>query len=276
MGPAEQAASLRGRSSTSGSCSPTFRPASSRGPSFWSPRRTSRSTRGSGSRTRGRAECWPLLVRFSRRIGRERAAAEAEAERELPRSLKQVIYRKSGRGAAAIPIPGPRPRPRHVPPPRATIVRPRAAGSSSVRSEPVEGPLLAGIAVTVFPGRSSRSLAGVGAVLAGWATGSPARTGAGTAAAARRSLGSRELERGAGAGRAADGEERAARRWIRSCCVSTREAIFTSEVWVTSVRSRWGTEPVACSLVSDPHPTTTATKAVSGSRKMVRMNPPGV
>jgi hypothetical protein len=136
------------------------------------------------------------------------------------------IYRKSGRGAAAIPIPGPRPRPRHVPPPCATMVRPRAAGRSSVRSEPVEGPLLAGITVTVFPGRSSRPLSGVDAVLAGWAVGSgAARTGAG-AAVASITLGSR-LERGAGARRAANCERRRLRCWIRRCCISTGEAIST-------------------------------------------------
>jgi hypothetical protein len=64
-------------------------------------------------------------------------------------------------------------------------------------SEPVDGVPLTGITVTVFPGRSSRSFAGVAAVLAGWATGlGTARTGAATAAAARMILGSR-LERGA-------------------------------------------------------------------------------
>ena len=86
-----------------------------------------------------------------------------------------------------MPIPGPRPRPRHPPPPCATLVRPRVAGSSSVPSEPVEGVLLAGITVTVLPGRSSRSLAEVAGVLTGWATGSgTVRTGWGSVTAASR------------------------------------------------------------------------------------------
>jgi hypothetical protein len=168
-----------------------------------------------------------------------------------------------------MPIPGPRPRPRHVPPPpRATMVRPRVAGSSSVPSEPVEGVLLTGMTVTVFPGKSSRSLAEAAAVLAGWATGSGiARTGAATVTDAKLTLGSRGRELKVG---------RTVRSWTRSWCVSTGEAISTAGVCGTSVRSRCGTEREACSLASDPHPATTTTKAVSGSRKMVRMNPPRV
>ena len=54
--------------------------------------------------------------------------------------------------------------------------------------EPAEGPLLAGITVTVFPGESSRSFAGVGS-----ATGSAAAAagmGVGAASAACITLGS--------------------------------------------------------------------------------------
>lgn len=173
---------------------------------------------------------------------------------------------------------GPRPRPRHVPPPpRTTMVWPRSGGSSSVLSDPADGPLLVGISVTVFPGRSSRPLSEGDAVLAGWATGSgAARTGAGAATATSFSLGSSGLERRADTSRAAHCEERRVRCWIRRCCISTGEVISTAAVWVTSVRSRCGKERAACSLASDPHPATTATKTVSGSRKMVRINPPGV
>jgi hypothetical protein len=152
-------------------------------------------------------------------------------------------------------------------------VPPRAgAGSgSSARSEPAEGPLLAGITVTVFPGRSSRSLAGVAGVLLGWATGwGAARTGAepapsaatGAQTAASFTLGSRGMER------------RAVRCWIRRRWISTAEAISIPGACGTSVRSRCGTERAACSLASDPHPAMTATRAVSGNRKLVRMNPP--
>ena len=97
-------------------------------------------------------------------------------------------------------MPGPRPRPRHPPPPWATIVRPRVAGSSSAPSEPVEGVLLTGMTVTVFPGKSSRSLAEAAAV-AGWTTGSgTARTGAATETVtdAKLILGSRGRELKAG------------------------------------------------------------------------------
>jgi hypothetical protein len=130
--------------------------------------------------------------------------------------------RKSGRGAA--PIPGPRPRPRQVPPPPATMVRPRAGGGSSAVSGPVEGPVLAGITVTVFPGRSSRSLfgeapsSGVGEVLTGWATGwGGTGRGGGVHRSASFTLGSRGRERGARARRADRG----------GCCISTGEAIST-------------------------------------------------
>jgi hypothetical protein len=85
------------------------------------------------------------------------------------------------------------------------MVWPRAAGSSSVLSVPAEGPVLTGITVTVVPGRSSRSLAGVASVLAGWTIGWGA---AGAAVedqtAASRTLGSSGMER------------RAVRCWIRT------------------------------------------------------------
>ena len=87
------------------------------------------------------------------------------------------------------------------------MVRPRAVGSSSGPSEPVEGVLLTGMTVTVFPGKSSRSLPDAAAVLAGWATGSgTARTGAepapsaatGAVIDAKLTLGSRARELKAG------------------------------------------------------------------------------
>ena len=89
-------------------------------------------------------------------------------------------------------------------------------------SEPGEGPVLAGINVTVFPGKSSRSLAGVAAVLAGWATWGVATMGAGTHTSATLTLGSR-LERGARASR----EGRAIRCWTWGRCISIGEAIST-------------------------------------------------
>jgi hypothetical protein len=167
-----------------------------------------------------------------------------------------------------MPIPGPRPRPRQVPPPPATIVRPRVAGRSSVPSEPAEGPLLAGISVTVFPGRSSRSLRGVAAAVAGWATGSGSAMTGVTRAGAERGVAT-------AASRATHRAGRTLRRCIRGCRISSGEAIFASGVWVTRVRSRWGSESAACGLPPDRH-APAATRAVSGSRKRVRMNPPGV
>src|SRR5580765_3776206 len=117
------------------------------------------------------------------------------------------------------------------------MVRPRVTGNSSVPSEPVEGGLPAGITVTVFPGRSSRSLAGVAAVLTGWVTGSGvARTDVETVTDARLTLGSREREPKAG---------RTVRCWTRSWWVSTGDATSTAGVCGTSVRSRCGTEPEA-------------------------------
>jgi hypothetical protein len=123
--------------------------------------------------------------------------------------------------------------------------------------------LLTGMTVTVFPGESSRSLAEAAAVLAGWVTGSGmARTGAETVIDARLTLGSRGRELKAG---------RTVRCWTRSWCVSTGEAISTAGVCGASVRSRCGREPTACSLPWDPHPAATATKAMSGNRKLLRM-----
>lgn len=188
--------------------------------------------------------------------------------------MRPPIYRKSGRGAPAIPMPGPRPG--HLPPPPIPLPPPpiplpppptRAVGNSSVPSALVDGPLLAGITVTVFPGRSSRSLAGSAVRLAGSATGrATVRTTAGIAAnGAGANLSSTGIERRAGRGRSVrDG--RTVRCWTRRDPSSTGEATFTSEVCAASVRSRCGTETAAFSLPWDPQPATTATMAASGSR----------
>jgi hypothetical protein len=76
------------------------------------------------------------------------------------RSTDRALYRRTAGGA--LPPPMPRPRPRQVPPwppPTAPPIRVLLSGASSAGSEAVEGPLLAGMMVMVFPGGSSWGLA---------------------------------------------------------------------------------------------------------------------
>jgi hypothetical protein len=189
-----------------------------------------------------------------------------------------LIYRKAGLGAPAIPMPGPRPRhppppiPLPSPPPIPLPPVPRIAGRSPGASGVVEGPLLAGITVTVLPGRSSRSSIASGAAWAGSVTGrGTASVGAAVAdRTAVMTLGAWGLWRRAGAERVT----RAAGRLVwckgRSRPSSTGEANATSWAGAASVRSRCRAARDSCPFVSGEQPTT-ATKAVSGTSSMVRM-----
>ncbi len=175
-------------------------------------------------------------------------------------------YRKSGRGAVAIPMPGPRPRRGHLPPPRTTKVPPRTAGSSPVQLGSGEGPLLAGMSVIVFPGRSSRSLAGSAAVVGG------VIISAGLAAISS----VRPDSADAGGGDAGRRGERAGRTvWCAGRCrSSTGEAISISGAGERRVISRSRIVAVTCSLLSDPQPSIAVARAVRERRARVRMHPP--
>ncbi len=168
-------------------------------------------------------------------------------------------------------MPGPRPRRGHLPPPRTTKVPPRTVGVSPLQLGSGEGPLLAGMSVMVFPGRSSRSLAGSAAVMGG------VTMSAGLAAISSVSPDSADAGRGA-AGRGAAGRrgERAGRMvWCAGRCrSSTGETISTSGAGAGRVISRSGIEAVTCSLLSDPQPSIAVVKAVRERRASERMHPP--
>src|SRR3954468_24544975 len=100
-------------------------------------------------------------------------------------------------------MPGARPRP--PPAPRSTMVGRRTSGRSPARSVSREGPLLAGIRVTVLPGRSSLLFSELAAGVAGCTTGvGAAATGRGTQTSASFTL---DVARGAWLERAAGLEE---------------------------------------------------------------------
>jgi hypothetical protein len=145
--------------------------------------------------------------------------------------------------------------------PRCIMRRP----SSTSGSVAVDGPLLAGIKVTVFPGGSSRPLTGSGAAIAG-------RSEGWIATAGRSGWGSIVADL------LADTWRRGARaRFTRGCgrSNSTGEAISTFGTGAASVRSRLRAVAVS-SCACLPHPEAAATTIVRESRKRVRMTSPAV
>ena len=169
-------------------------------------------------------------------------------------------------------MPG-RPRGGHLAPGR-TMVPSLLPGKPPVHSGVGDGPLLAGITVTVFPAGSSRSLTGSAAGLAGWATGSAVGTAtAGAVAGAAMAFYSAASGRRARAGRDFTRDCRAL-SWARACCSSTGDAISTLPAGAGRVTSRSGREAIACSLSPGLQPRTAVIPTVSGSRNTVRMDPP--
>jgi hypothetical protein len=158
---------------------------------------------------------------------------------------------------------GPRPLPgRQVPPP-CTMVWPPGAGPSAT-SVLGEGPLLAGMMVTVLPGGSSRSLAGMLGEELGTKMAGTARTATGSSGmvATGSILGAAGFERRA--------LRRAGRATGRTSGLpsSSGEAISTWLYWVGSARLRAGRDAV-CFASSVPHPARAI--IARGSSKMGRM-----
>src|SRR4051794_30375073 len=80
------------------------------------------------------------------------------------------------------------------------MARPARDGGASAGSDPTEGPLLAGITVTVWPGSSTRGSAAASGAGRGADAGTTARAGAATSSATGDASGGADLVEGASAG----------------------------------------------------------------------------